>query len=727
VAAARGQHPVVVHRRHVNADRFPVLDGVATDLDFRREPGPTAPGLADLVGALRERAVNVVHVHFGYDLPLARAVAVELDVPIVVSFHGNDASSYLLRPEWEAFYRRVLPDADRIVLDYMGMAARLVRLGAVASRISVIATGIDVDFWKPIRRPARKSGPIRLLSVGRLVEKKGHYLLFHALAQAVAGGIDLTLDLIGQGEEERILRELSLAYGLDERIRFLGALDRAEVRAHMEKADLFVLASHRPPHGDEETTPLVLKEALATGLPVLSTRHAGIPQIVRDGLSGVLVEEGSVDALLSGLRRLVRLRERWPEMGRAGRSVIREDFNLDLTLDQWARLYADAASLSIETAAPPSARGAGRVPRVAHLRAEFVREGESSTYDHVVAAHGQQPVLVYRKRSEEKTYRLPRTSVEARLDFSDPGLGLGNLLRRLRSESIDVVHAHAGWDLPLAAAIARTLDRPLIASFHGADSSSYLARPRWPDLYRQLLPGVDVISVDHVSQVQPLVEHGADPGRIRVIPRGIDIARWKTQASAGHSRGMRLVAGGPLVEKKGFHILLHALAAAVRGGLDATLTIAGEGPDHRLLAALVQAYGLRSWVSFAGGSRPTLLSLFAQADAYVLPSLTAADGDSEPWPPGLIEAMAARLPVLSTDHAGIPEIVADGVTGFLVRAADTDALRLGLERLAAARSRWREMGRCGARVAAERHSSRTSLEIWRTVYGELAGGGSRLR
>ncbi|GAC1653960.1 MAG: hypothetical protein NVS9B1_04250 [Candidatus Dormibacteraceae bacterium] len=336
VMAARGQRPVPVFRKRLYENLFPLpANWVATDHDFAR-PGRDVTALTD---RLRDLGTDLVHAHFGYDLPLAAAVATALRRPLICSFHGADASSYLRQPGWSDFYRATLPGTAAIVLDYMGMADRLVELGARPDTISVVRTGIDLGFW-PMRSRWSGAGPIELLSVGRLVEKKGHVLLLHALAQARRDGLDMRLTIVGEGVERRLLGELVRAYELESVVSFAGLLDRAGIRDLMAGFDLFLLPSFTAADGNEETTPLVLKEAMACGLPVLSTTHGGIPEVVADGVSGLLVEPGDVEALHAGLHRMAAERGRWREMGIAGRAIIERDYNLDLTLDDWAGTYA---------------------------------------------------------------------------------------------------------------------------------------------------------------------------------------------------------------------------------------------------------------------------------------------------------------------------------------------------------------------------------------------------
>ena len=331
-----GQRAVLVYRENLDSDdEFPLpAYSVRTAIDFK-EPDASIDSLAD---TLRDRGVNLIHAHFGYDLPLAALVANRLQLPLVATFHGADASSFAGRYKWQAIYRTVLPQVDAIVLIDPGKVDRLVSLGARPERIHHIPLGIDLDFWELARRSAGGT-VMRILSVGRLVEKKGHDVLIHAIGRAVRDGLDTTLVIAGDGPEERLLQELIRAYDLEERVTLAGRLDRQQIRELMRDADVFALASHTTPDGDQEGSPVVLMEAMSMGLPVLSTRHADIASVVKDGSTGILVEEGNIDDLVGGLRQIANMRDRWREMGRAGRRWVRAHRNREAVLERWRALY----------------------------------------------------------------------------------------------------------------------------------------------------------------------------------------------------------------------------------------------------------------------------------------------------------------------------------------------------------------------------------------------------
>ena len=174
-------------------------------------------------------------------------------------------------------------------------------------------------------------GPIRLVFVGRLAPVKGVRVLLDAFGQALARGADLRLTVIGDGPDRPALQ--AMAGPLGDRVRFTGYQSQDEVAAHLARSDLFVLASFA------EGVPVVLMEAMASGLPVIATRIAGIPELVTDGESGRIVAPGDAAALTEAILHLAGdpgLRRR---MGRAGRAAVARDFALPTEPARLAGLF----------------------------------------------------------------------------------------------------------------------------------------------------------------------------------------------------------------------------------------------------------------------------------------------------------------------------------------------------------------------------------------------------
>lgn len=245
--------------------------------------------------ALAGHRPEFVHVHALYPSGAAlRRLVRGTGVPYVVSIHGSDLYTNLTKPAWAEEVRGVLHDAAAVVCVSESLARDAIALaGADATRTVVIPDAYDEALFTYHEREAH-AGPVRLISVGRLVPVKGHDVLVCAFASAVRDGLDATLDIVGGGPERARLEALVRAEGVADRVRLLGPLGESALRDALHAADAFVLASRREGFG------VVIVEALATGLPVLATRSGGPVDIVGDR-DGMLVEPDDVPAFASAL------------------------------------------------------------------------------------------------------------------------------------------------------------------------------------------------------------------------------------------------------------------------------------------------------------------------------------------------------------------------------------------------------------------------------------------
>ena len=241
--------------------------------------------------------------------------------PIATMFHGRDMSVYLRkRPDaYRTLFRRgdlFLPISDL-------WRAILISLGAPDQRTMTHRMGVDVSRFAYTPRTLAVGEKVRFIGVGRFVEKKGFNDAIAAFARL--GAVNAELTLIGDGALRPKLEER--ARGLA--VRFTGTLANAAVAEELRCAHVFVLASKTARDGDMEGVPVALMEAMAQGLPVVSTRHSGIQELVEPGISGLLGDEGDVAALAANMARMVQEAERWPAMGEAGAKRVREEFNVD--------------------------------------------------------------------------------------------------------------------------------------------------------------------------------------------------------------------------------------------------------------------------------------------------------------------------------------------------------------------------------------------------------------
>ena len=247
--------------------------------------------------------IAAFHVHYGNLFrrlePLFRA----WDGFVMVSFHGHDASRFV-KVNGPRGYDYLFTRANLITTPTDAMKAVLVGLGCPADKIHVHRYGVDLSQFRPDTRQPSTDGIVRLLSVGRLVEKKGFEFSLRALAELP----DLTRvrhQILGEGPLHERLTGLVQALGLEPYVEFLGARNKDTVLEAMRHADALILTSVTAADGDQEGLPVTLIEAQAMGLPVISSYHAGIPELVRDGETGFLVHERDIAGTAAAMQRLI--------------------------------------------------------------------------------------------------------------------------------------------------------------------------------------------------------------------------------------------------------------------------------------------------------------------------------------------------------------------------------------------------------------------------------------
>jgi colanic acid/amylovoran biosynthesis glycosyltransferase len=188
--------------------------------------------------------------------------------------------------------------------------------------------GIDPGRFPFALRERRQGSLLRVLTVGRLVEKKGVDLGLAAVATLAAQGVIVHYDIVGDGPLRASLEVAAGRLGLGGRVVFHGWQNQAAVARLMAGSDVLLAPSRTDSAGDQEGIPVTLMEAMASGLPVVSTRHSGIPELIDHGVSGWLAEEGDVAGLIEGLARLEGDPYLALRFGRAARERIAADYDV---------------------------------------------------------------------------------------------------------------------------------------------------------------------------------------------------------------------------------------------------------------------------------------------------------------------------------------------------------------------------------------------------------------
>jgi glycosyltransferase involved in cell wall biosynthesis len=238
--------------------------------------------------------------------------------------HGYDVSSRLRDPTWRTAYVNY-NDADGVITMSEFSKNRLIGLGLQPSKIHLIPYGVDVP-----REPSKRSEQetIRCLMVGRMVDKKAPLIALEAFRRAVETNDRLRLDFVGTGPLLLAVEQFIQCFNLERRVILRDAKPNEEVLGLMREADIFIQHSITDPsNGDEEGLPVAILEAMAHGLPVVSTRHAGIPEAVEEEVTGYLVNEGDYVGMAQHIIELARDRELRRALGVVGWKRAKERFS----------------------------------------------------------------------------------------------------------------------------------------------------------------------------------------------------------------------------------------------------------------------------------------------------------------------------------------------------------------------------------------------------------------
>jgi len=285
---------------------------------------------------------DVIHCHYGpvgLRSMFLRDIGVKAKVGTV--FHGYDLSMYLVQHGAEVY--RELFEKGRLFLPISNYwKDKLLSLQCPPQNITVHHMGIDPNRFTFKERTIKPNLPIRLLTVGRLVEKKGHRFALEAIAEIIRREKNISYTIAGDGPLEKPLKTLAVELGIEHQVEFIGPVAQDTVIEKMLEAHIFLLPSITDSQGDQEGIPVVLMEALATGLPVITTIHSGIPELVQDGVSGYLTPEKDVWALIEKMNYLIEHPETWPQMGRAGRNFVEENYDINILNRKLVDIYQSA-------------------------------------------------------------------------------------------------------------------------------------------------------------------------------------------------------------------------------------------------------------------------------------------------------------------------------------------------------------------------------------------------
>ncbi len=309
------------------------------------------PKAVRMAEEMRRLGVTHVHAHFASHPALAALIVHRLTgIPYSFTAHGSD-----IHIDQTMFGPKLASAAFAVTVCRYNVDFLAERVGGwVRDRLRVLHCGTDPTVFQPDDAARGDGEALRVLCVAALREVKGHRFLIEACRILRGRGLAVACRLVGNGPlHDELARRIADA-GLEGSVVLTGPMPRDAVRAEMAAADVVVLPSILGSRGDREGVPVVLMEAMASGRPVVSSRQSGIPELVEDGVSGLLCPPGDAGALADALERLARDPDLRRRMGEAGRARVLADFDLRRNAAELAALLAAAAERRPESTVPPT-------------------------------------------------------------------------------------------------------------------------------------------------------------------------------------------------------------------------------------------------------------------------------------------------------------------------------------------------------------------------------------
>lgn len=274
----------------------------------------------------------------------------------------------------------------------------------------------------------------------------------------------------------------------------------------------------------------------------------------------------------------------------------------------------------------------------------------------------------------------------------------------LDEDSYDIIHCHFGPNGNLGVLLRDfgLIKGKVVTTFHGYDMSA-IVREQGEDVYNFLFENGDLFLPISEYWKEKLIKMGCNERSIIVYRMGIDTNKFQFSLRS-KKHDIQLLTIGRFVEKKGIEYGIQAVAKIIKKHPSVEYKIAGKGPLISKLECLIEEHGVEKNVKLLGWQhQDEVIKLMKKADIFVAPSITSKEGDQEGIPLTIMEALATGLPVVATEHSGIPELVQDGRSGFLVPERDVEALAEKLEHLIEHPERWPKIGRAGRKFVEENY------------------------
>jgi glycosyltransferase involved in cell wall biosynthesis len=285
---------------------------------------------------LTRHKTSLIHAHFAWGGMAILELSHKMGLPLITTLRGIDVTRLPRHPVYRHHLRRLFLKGTLFLVQSNDMRQGVIGLGCPPEKILVLPSGVEL---RELRRRNGEEDP-RVLMCGRFVEKKGFELGIEAFCRATKDHKRAQLRIIGDGRLRKRLQKKVKDLKMEENVRFLGFLPNRLVLQEMDEASLLLSPSLTTKDGDKEGMPNVIKEAMAAGLPVISTLHGGIPEIVEDGVSGFLVKERDIEGLSDRLSLLLSDPDMRRRMGQRGREIAYRRLDIHQQVRRLEEIYS---------------------------------------------------------------------------------------------------------------------------------------------------------------------------------------------------------------------------------------------------------------------------------------------------------------------------------------------------------------------------------------------------
>lgn len=604
--------------------------------------------------------------------------------PFVTTYHSGSmvkGGGGLIDGILRMYERRLLPrlfNGSRAVVAIDQPFAR--RHATDTSKVTYIPPGIDTELFAP--RPTKKT--VDVTFVGR-IERTSEWKGLDVLLKAVAYDSQAYVQIIGDGNAIGQYRQLAKKLGIEKNVTFTGALRGEALADAYRRSRLVVL----PSKTESESFGMVLAEAQACGVAVIGSKIGGIPKVIADGKTGLLVPPSQPKALAEAITYLLKEREQRKAYGDAGVRHAREAFSQGRLVRDTEELFKTVVKpriVHVSSNYPPRLGGLENVVK------------ELATQQHRT---GRDVRVITSRLGYHSGYKdeVPVTRLRA-VEIAHTPLLPALLPQLLRVEKSDVVHVHVAQAfVPEVVWLASR-----IKGFRYVAHVHLDVAPSGPaglllKIYKPLLLGpmlraaVHTIVFTQEQRQQMMKKYQLQAGRVVVVPNGVAERFYHTLPRSLH-RVPRLLFVGRLSMQKNIPLFLNALDG-ISSQFDTRIVGDGElRPEHEALARNLK---LKNVHFYGRRDGEDLRRHYHEADIFVLPS------EREGMPLVLLEAMAAALPIVGTDVTGIRDVVIDGQTGRLAPFGDVAAFRSALIEISEDTKAYRAMSQA-ALAEAEQYS-----------------------